>query len=730
MSGKATASSHNIGLRGSGGLSHAYIQYPPLRCNVPGSRGLFYDDGNKLLLSPTADQVFSWKVGLFDPLIGPTTDSISEGPIIAIRYSLDTKVMAIQRSGHEIQFWDRETAETFSHKCRAESESILGFFWTDSQQCDIVIVKTTGLDLCAYKSESKSLQLVETKKLNVSWYVYTHESRLVLLASGMQCKTFHGFQISSADVVRLPRFEMVMAKSEANSKPVLAAEDIFIVTVYGRIYCLQVDRVAMLLHSYRLYRDAVIQQGSLPIYSSRIAVSVVDNVLLIHQVDAKVVILYDLFADSRAPISAPLPLLLRGFPRSSSTSQFSGRESESSDVNVVSSHEAVTYTDTWNFLVPDLVCDVVNKLLWKFNLDLEAISASNSDVPSVLDFLQRRKLEANKAKQLCLGITQTLILEHRPVHVVAKAINVLVTSYCHSIKTCSLLKGLKPEMTLNSGAQNADADVSAIESDAVGKSIVHESTTRVDSGTLDSEDESQFANLKHSSKEALVGGSVNNVNSPRNEAHSSYAMQSSLLSAQEDSQLTSAAISPDEMYNFVFSPVDEEMVGDPSYLVAIIIEFLHSANLEKIRVAPNLYVLIIQLLVRNERYAELGLFVVNKILEPSKEVALQLLESGRQNTQTRKLGLDMLRQLGLHNDYVLLLVQDGYYLEALRYARKYKVDTIRPSLFLEAAFVSNDSQHLAAVLRFFTDFLPSFKNTSEHNRYYRILNEMNSSMTV
>lgn len=62
-----------------------------------------------------------------------------------------------------------------------------------------------------------------------------------------------------------------------------------------------------------------------------------------------------------------------------------------------------------------------------------------------------------------------------------------------------------------------------------------------------------------------------------------------------------------------------------------------------------------------------------QILEPSKEVALQLLESGRQNAQTRKLGLDMLRQLGLHHDYVLLLVQDGYYLEALRYARKYRV---------------------------------------------------------
>lgn len=153
--------------------------------------------------------------------------------------------------------------------------------------------------------------------------------------------------------------------------------------------------------------------------------SVVDSVLLIHQVDAKVVILYDLFIDSRAPISAPLPLLLRGFPRSGTSSQSSGRESESSDGNVVRSHEAVTYADTWIFLVPDLVCDVANKIIWKFNLDLDvsylfiyiintkcsvlsfhynpilqAISASNSEVPSVLEFLQRRKLEANKVSSL------------------------------------------------------------------------------------------------------------------------------------------------------------------------------------------------------------------------------------------------------------------------------------------------------------------------------------------
>lgn len=101
--------------------------------------------------------------------------------------------------------------------------------------------------------------------------------------------------------------------------------------------------------------------------------SVVDNVLLVHQVDAKVVILYDIFADSRAPISAPLPLLFRGFPRSNSSSLRSNREdNESSEVNVLSDHEAIVYGDNWTFLVPDLICDVANHLLWKIHLDLEA----------------------------------------------------------------------------------------------------------------------------------------------------------------------------------------------------------------------------------------------------------------------------------------------------------------------------------------------------------------------
>ena len=146
------------------------------------------------------------------------------------------------------------------------------------------------------------------------------------------------------------------------------------------------------------------------------------------------------------------------------------------------------------------------------------------------------------------------------------------------------------------------------------------------------------------------------------------------------------------------------------------------------------------LLARSNRYPEIALFVSNKIkfsvgtgfpltsitkiLEPSKELAMQLMELGQQHSPTRKLGVDMLRERGLHHDYVTALLQDGYHLEALRYARKYKVITVQPVLFLEKAVAINSAQNLAAMLSFFSEFTPTFKTTSDYGRYRHILSEM------
>ncbi|KAL1550052.1 hypothetical protein AAHA92_18067 [Salvia divinorum] len=576
MTGDASSSALSYS-SGSNALSHVYIQYPPLRCHVPGSRSLFYDDGNKLILSLTPNQVFSWKIATYNPYSSPSFDPISEGLGILLVKSVGLSQKA---------FW--------------------GFFWTDCPTCDIVFVKTNGLELYTYGTESQNLQLVQMKKLSISWYIYTHESRLVLLASGIQCKSFTGFQKC------LPVFHDSLTSDRCEN-----------------------------IH------------GSLPVYSDRIVVSVVDNVLLVHQAEAKFVIVYDIYADSQVPISAPLPLFLRGYSKANvASSQTVSKISGASESKNLSDTEESIYGDQWKFLVPDLVLDVSNGSLWNISLDLEGISASSSEVQLILEFLQRRKLEAEKAKQLSLAIVRTIILERKPVPMVARAMDVLLAAYSQAIKTGSYFKRSITEEITSSDAPNA---------------AVCESITGIDVGDLLEPGLLGSEDLPTRQSQTL-GPANNQLNSTASQRNQSLVT-------------SSPATSPADFYSHVCSPIEEEMAGDGSYLTAITIEFLRSYSLEKLKVYPNTYALLVQILARDERYTELGLFIMNKIIEHSKEVALQLLDSGRQNQQIRKLGLDILKQLSLHHDYDLLLVQDGYCLEALRYARKNKVIFCDPKRF-------------------------------------------------
>ncbi|KAL6883350.1 hypothetical protein ACP4OV_010764 [Aristida adscensionis] len=728
------------GLGTPGALSHAYVQHPPLRCDIPDIRGLFYDDANKFLIAPADDRILYWKIAPSTPSGPPDSDPVNEGPVLSVRYSLDQKVIGIQRSRHEIEFRNRETGDTFSRKCRADSETVLGFFWTDCPTCDVIVVKTSGLDLLAYEPQSNAFRMVESKKFNVSWYLYTHESRMILLASGMQCTLFAGYQFSAGGIVKLPKFEMMMSKSEANNKPVLAADDVHIVTVYGRIYCLQLDRVNMSLNLYRFYRDAVVQQCTLPTYSSRIAVSAVDNIIMVHQIDAKVIILYDVFLDSYAPVSAPLPLLVRGLPNSRQAAQVTDSQSSSA-------YSGTIYGEGWNFLVPDLVCDAENGLLWKLHLDLEAIAASSSDAPSILEFLQRRKSDPSTVKTLCLAIVRTIILERRPVTTVAKAIDCVLESYSRLMKMGGALHGVRRTHDQNqqSGGQPVGAShvVSQEPSPGTCSHVVNQDQA---SGIVNRSVQSNSGAEHGIGRTSLNGSSdsdeITSISGAASQGTSGYQTSdavnrrphvvgedsrplSSGTPVQQGPSIASVAISPSDMFHSVFELVEDEMMSDPAYLIAVVMEFLRRASKAGLKAPSNLFVMVATLLARSNRYAELALFVLDKdILEPSRELAMQLMELGQQHSPTRKLGMDMLRERGLHHDYVAALLQDGYYLEALRYARKYKVITVQPALFLEKAVAMNSPQNLAAVLSFFSDFTPSFKTTSDFGRYRHILSEM------
>ncbi|KAG0595682.1 hypothetical protein M758_UG188000 [Ceratodon purpureus] len=747
--GASSSSGGESGVGAGGAKSHAYIQYPPLRCDIPGAAGVMYDDGNKLLLVPAPSKIYSWPTNQHPPAEAPGVTNIKEGPILGVRYSLTGKILAIQRTNHEIEFVNKESCTVFKQQCRSGSDRILGFFWTDCPFCDIVFVTTSGLEMYILYLSKNGLKLVEYKNANVSWYVYTHESRLVLLASGMQCKTLSGFQFAAGGIVRLPKYDVTMGKHESNRKPVLAPEDIRLATMYGRLYCVQVDRVALQLHMYRFYRDAVVPQGSLPLFSPHVAISVVDNVLMVHQTDSQVVMLYDILTDPKGPISAPLPLLLRGsppLPASSSLGLGKGTK------RTLSSAEATIYGEGWVFINPDLVLDHMHGLLWRVRLDLEAVAASSSNLPSLLSFLQRRRFEAPKAKELSLLVMKSMILEHRPLPLIASAMDVVTASFAQASRPpagtggsgyqpIKSTAGASGGINLNAGPKASLTAIPGMQGTGLQsphnparKDTVKAKTHEIeDDGDLVSDPESvisseiedaagpispreQYSTPSSSSREGSKGSIM--------EAPTSNC-PSLLGSGLEGLRIGLPApfISQEDMLQTVFLALEEEMATDSTFLVSTIVEYMRSTSKENVRVPSALQALLVQLLGRDERYHELRQFVAGKLIDPSRAVALQLLDVGANDVGTRKLGMEMLRLLHAHSDYVKLLLQDRRLLEGLRYMRQNKVDAIPAAMFLEAAAGTNDIQKLSSVFRFYLEFLPGFQQTPDFNLYSSRLNQ-------
>ncbi|KAG6468947.1 hypothetical protein ZIOFF_073642 [Zingiber officinale] len=120
--------------------------------------------------------------------------------------------------------------------------------------------------------------------------------------------------------------------------------------------------------------------------------------------------------------------------------------------------------------------------------------------------------------------------------------------------------------------------------------------------------------------------------------------------------------------------LDLESIAASSSNVLFILEFLQrqrsdpSSMKEKLKVPPDLFAMVIQVIVRSNRHSELALFVINKVI------------------------------------------------------------TVEPSLFLEAANVAHKSQHLTAVLRLFSDSTLNIKITFDHDRYCSILTDKSAIM--
>ena len=169
------------------------------------------------------------------------------GKVENLRFSLTHRFVAVQRSDTTLELVDLTQGNTFTHVCRGGGSKtrwrILGFQWTGTPVSDLLVVTSAGVEFYLVLPERCALKLVKTVQHAVSWCVhshetpspsassspspspspsstrkpgphtrtrcvYSHETRLLLLATGPQDTVIHGIQVQPTAIVRIPKFEV------------------------------------------------------------------------------------------------------------------------------------------------------------------------------------------------------------------------------------------------------------------------------------------------------------------------------------------------------------------------------------------------------------------------------------------------------------------------------------------------------------------------------------------
>ena len=269
---------------------------------------------------------------------------------------------------------------------------------------------------------------------------------------------FQAYRISSKTITKLAKFELDCAGTSLNPPAAGSAvafhrEQICLVWLYGRMVIVFINEVKGQMHLLSMApppSDEMEQSFVFELYApGKYDVSVIDNVLVVHNSATRVSMLFDTRSEGKTTITEPLPIgpPLNNAPQTAATNSLfstsSGGKDASSSAPSSSAFQPITFFDPstlassataearpslgmaslapasfhpyvkWTFLAPCYVWESTGDQqqgnLWTLHLNLQQIAYSwpNSKRARLVDFLLKRN--TIQAKQLILQIILQIV---------------------------------------------------------------------------------------------------------------------------------------------------------------------------------------------------------------------------------------------------------------------------------------------------------------------------------
>lgn len=353
--------------------------------------------------------------------------------VILAKISLDSKYLALQCEDISIFVIDLEARRNWTIEIKNYEENRilpLGVLWSEhgGNSQDLVIITQRGLEL--YKiSSKKGCKLSRTVSLRVAHFWFEPNFRAVVCASltrsnGESCFEMHGFLLRY-DLTDTPRLELPPPdKTPVFVLPLgVRTDDIKLVVLYDNLFCSvrYTENGSDFLGLYLLSKSRVEKIYSLPLYvSSPIKLSVVDNLLCAHCLDARMTFLFDISLPPSNDeggnkdeayccgactlvvydVNKPLAASVSDVDDGGDWHDIVGvavqdmHVAQDTDDGYTSTeknrHAEESYSGAWQFLSPYWIWDPSRRCMWSVKCNLQSVAISTADPIRLSSFLCQR----------------------------------------------------------------------------------------------------------------------------------------------------------------------------------------------------------------------------------------------------------------------------------------------------------------------------------------------------
>ena len=509
------------------------------------------------------------------------------------------------------------------------------------------------------------------------------------MASGL---TIQGYHFTSNAVIKIPKFTIEKDKNSnnKNNNEILNKNEFVISQIYGKLFCIQIDSNKEEIILYQLTREIVIKRTTIPIHTKgQITIQIVDNLIVIHNIETKVAMMFDIkdLDNIDFPVAAPLPI----YTYSNDTQQY----------------EIEVYTKNWLYIQPNIIIDTNDGLIYYVHLNLNAIILTFTDKKRLIDFLMKR----TNSKELLLNELKSIINDGESLFILADIFDLLNLVLVNSDSSQSSING-------NVGSPNSS---NITYSSPFYSSSKLRRIASLSNLTLSNSNNSNNNNNKNepvaiatpitsSSDEwgtqSIIGLPTisNNYEDINNNNIINGSPNFPTKTTENKKNKGYVIVTQSDMYTHVFLPLEEEKGLDNKFIIAVLTEYIRSLNYYHIQVEPFIYELLINFLVRNNRFYQLHQLLQYHVVSDSVHVACQLLSLENTYPPSYQLALDMLKRLHTHDQIVEVLLTTKHVIPAIRFMRSHKNRIpISPARFLEVALETGDKTLFYTAYKYFEE---------------------------